>query len=838
MSARSRTVKFDLSISGMHCAACAQCVEKALEGVPGVRSAVVNLMTERASAEAAAGTDPADLISAVEGAGYEAEVLAANESAADTRRLPISGMHCASCAIAVEKALRDVPGVVAADVVLANEEAFVTLSAPVEAEELAAAVRNAGYDVLSKPAGDDVFERDRKRLRDARARAVLAWLLVVPVVGWMVPEMLLGLMWPSPLIFHVGMVALAAPVLFFAGAPTLRAGLRAGVRLAPTMDTLIALGTLASFVTGLAAVAGQAAGGPAILNYAGVSAMIMTFHLTGRLIETAAKGRASRAIKRLMTLGAKTARVERDGVEAEVPVAALHVGDLMVVRPGDRVPTDGVVVGGESHVDESIVTGESMPIARRVGDRVIGATINGRGLLRVRATGVGEETFLASVIRMVEEAQATKVPIQAVADRITGVFVPAVLGLAVMTLVLWLAVPGAFRAVTVAAGGLLPWVDASLSPLSLALFAAIAVLVIACPCALGLATPTALMVGTGLGAAHGVLVRSGEAIQLLRRVRTIVFDKTGTITEGRPSVTDVVNVEVPSGEILRLAGSLEFGSEHPIGRAISEEAKRRGLALDESSGFRAEAGKGVSGRVDGEEILVGSRTWIETHGHDLGELADRHARLEADGKTVVAIASSRGGLLGLLAVSDRPKDGAAEAIGELHDLGLEPVLLTGDNERTARAVGRAVGIDRVIAEVLPGDKLRAIRELQTGGRPVAMVGDGINDAPALEAADVGIAIGTGTDVAIEAADVTLASGDLAAVVRAVRLSRATFRTIRQNLFWAFIYNLFAMPLAILGLLHPLIAEAAMALSSVTVVGNANRLRRANIEPRGASSSNR
>jgi len=600
------------------------------------------------------------------------------------------------------------------------------------------------------------------------------------------------------------------------------------VRLAPTMDSLIALGTVASFITGLAAVAAEAVGAPPVLDYAGVSAMIMAFHLTGRWIETVAKGRASIAIKRLMTLGAKTARIESDVGERDVPIGALRVGDLMVVRPGERIPTDGVVVAGESHVDESLVTGESMPVLRGEGDCVVGATINGAGLLKVRATGVGEGTFLSSVIRMVEEAQGTKVPVQALADRITGLFVPAILGLAVLAVVLWLAAPGALGAVMRAASGLLPWVDPGLPPISLALFAGIAVLVIACPCALGLATPTALMVGTGLGAERGILVRSGEAIQILKDVRRIVFDKTGTITEGKPSVTDVVAVDGARDELLRVAGSVEAGSEHPIGRAIVEAARAGGLPLDELDGFRSEAGKGVVGRVGGTIVRVGSRDWLEASGVALDAVRDAAERLEAEAKTVVGVATDVRGLVGLLGVADRVKDGARDAIARLRRLGLESILLTGDNERTARAVARAVGIHFVIAEVLPGEKLRAIRKLQAGGDLVAMVGDGINDAPALEAADVGIAIGTGTDIAIETSDVTLASGNLAAVVRAVRLSRATFRIIRQNLFWAFFYNVFAIPLAVLGLLHPLIAEAAMAVSSLTVVGNANRLRRARI----------
>jgi Cu+-exporting ATPase len=835
MSKEGTVVRLEMAIDGMHCASCAQTVEQALTKIAGVRSATVNLLSEQVSVETV-GTAPVQmLVDAIEKAGYRARPLASGGSSeALSRRLPITGMSCASCSSAVEKALLAVPGVESASVALASEEAFIALSEPVANGVLTAAVRGAGYDVARVTKREDVFERDRKRLLEAKRRARIAWLLAMPVVGWMIPEMAFGVMWPSPLVFHLGMVGLATPVLFLAGRATLRSGLRAAIGLAPTMDTLIALGTIASFVTGLAAVVAAAIGGSPILNYAGVSAMIMAFHLTGRLIETLAKGRASQAIKRLLTLGAKTARVMRDDAEVEVPIEELLVGDLMMVRPGERIPTDGIVVVGESHVDESIVTGESMPVSRREGDRVIGATINGHGLLTVRATGVGEETFLASVIRMVEEAQGTKVPIQALADRVTGVFVPAVLGFALLTLLLWLLAPGALGTVIRGASRVLPWVNTSLSPISLALFAAIAVLVIACPCALGLATPTALMVGTGLGAEHGVLVRSGEAIQALRGVKTIVFDKTGTITEGKPGVTDVIPAGGDEAEILKLAGAVEVGSEHPIGGAIVDTARARGFPLAVVNGFRAEAGKGVVGQIDGTRVQIGSRDWLEASGHSLDRVAETLTRLEGEAKTVVGVAAEGRGLIGLLAVADRVKDGARDAIDELRHLGMEPVLLTGDNERTARAVGRAVGIDRVIAEVLPGDKLRAIQELQRHGDVVAMVGDGVNDAPALEAAAVGIAIGTGTDIAMEAADVTLASGELSAVIRAVRLSRATFRVIRQNLFWAFFYNLFAIPLAVLGMLHPLIAEAAMALSSVTVVGNANRLRRARIDARGAA----
>jgi len=833
MSANRSTVKRSFRVEGMHCASCSQAVESALLRVPGVATAAVNLVAETATVEVAADVDVKSLAAAVERAGYH---VVLGEPRPSRKTLSIDGMHCPSCAIAVEQALGAVDGVVFAEVQLATETAVVELSHPVRADALENAVRGVGFRVTdatsrraSRQPQENALERDVRRTREAKRRAAAAWLLAVPTIGWMVPEMFAGIMWPSPAIFHSVMVALAAPVVFVAGRATMRAGFRALWHRTPTMDTLIALGTGASFLTGLLAIAGQFSALPSILNYAGVSAMIMAFHLTGRMIETVAKGRASQAIKRLLTLGAKTARILRDGQEVEVPVDRIELDDLMIVRPGEKIPTDGEIEGGSSYVDESIVTGEAIPVLREAGDRAIGATINGDGMLRIRATEVGETTFLAQIIRMVEEAQGSKVPVQALADRVTAVFVPVVLALALATLGLWLAAPGALSPITQFAARFLPWVSPNASVLSSALFAAIAVVVIACPCALGLATPTALMVGTGLGAEHGVLIRSGAAIQTLRGVKTIVFDKTGTLTEGRPGITDVVAVSGSEDELLRLAGSVEFASEHPLAKAIVTAGRERGLALLAVEDFRSVPGRGTRGTVEGREIMVGAIDWLADAGVDVSAVQDARARLEAEAKTVVAVVEAPNTLLGVLAIADRVKPGAGAAIGALRELEITVALLTGDNERTAEAVAQAVGIEKVMANVLPGDKLRAIEDLQARGDVVAMVGDGINDAPALRAANVGIAIGTGTDIAMETADITLASGDLSAVVRAVRLSRATFRKIRQGLFWPFFYNAVAVPFAILGVLHPLIAEAAMALSSINVVTNASRLRRIDLD---------
>jgi len=833
MPERNTKGRSELRIGGMHCAGCVHTIERALRTVPGVQEASVNLLTERVLVEHEVTVPVERLVSAVQDAGYTAEPIAPH--AVKSRTVPVTGMTCASCVQTVESALKGIEGVSDANVNLATEKAVVELTSEVDNDLIVKAIQQAGYGVGESfdreedAAQPDLVERDVERLHEAKRRAVIAWSLSIPIVGWMIPEMLFGIMWPSALWFHVGMVLLAAPVVFIAGWPTIRSGVRAGLRLSPTMDTLIALGTGASFLTGIVAVLGQQGWAPQVLDYAGVSAMIMAFHLTGRLIETTAKGRASQAIKRLLTLGAKTARILRDDEEIEVPIDRIVIGDVMVVRPGEKIPTDGVVVGGESHVDESIATGESMPIRRTTDDQVIGATINGQGILRIRATAIGAETFLSQVIRMVEQAQGSKVPIQAFADRITRIFVPIVLLVALGTLVLWLVAPDALGAFSGSIAQYLPWVSGDFSPLSRALFAAIAVLVIACPCALGLATPTALMVGSGKGAENGILIRSGEAIQTMREVNTIVFDKTGTVTEGRPTVTDVMAFDADEKEVLRLAGSVEAASEHPLGRAVAAACKDRGIPVEPVDRFEAITGKGVKGIVGGEEIFIGRLDRKALAGEDRRDLLASVEALESDGKTVVAVERGTDGMIGILAIADRVKTGAREAIEQLSQLGLTVVLLTGDNQRTAEAVGRSLGIAQVISEVLPDQKLRTIEDLQEDGAVVAMVGDGINDAPALKAANVGIALGTGTDVAIETGDITLVSGEISAVVRAIRLSRATFRKIKQNLFWAVFYNLIAIPLAVLGLLHPLIAEAAMALSSINVVMNANRLRRVRLD---------
>ncbi|MEW5827200.1 MAG: heavy metal translocating P-type ATPase [Candidatus Bipolaricaulota bacterium] len=742
--------------------------------------------------------------------------------------LRVDGMHCASCAQAVERALGRVAGVERAEVDLVGGRARVTASDDVMLETLEQAVVAAGYSVSEAP--DRGLDEEAARARAARRRALLAWALALPLVAWMLPEMVLGVRWPSALVFHVGMIVLSFPAVFIAGWPTLRSAWRTAVRLSPSMDTLIALGALASFATGPLTLLAHLRGGAMVADYSGIAAMIMAFHLTGRAVEASVRGRTTAALRSLLDVEARTARVVREGREEVISVRDLAVGDLMIVRPGEKIPTDGVVEWGESSIDESLATGESMPVVRGVGESLIGGTVNGEGALHVRATGVGEDTFLAQVARLVREAQSSKVPIQAFADRVVRWFVPAVVVLAAGTFAAWMWAPEVMARLAAPLAAHLPWVAEAAPVATRALYAAMAVLVIACPCALGLATPTALAAGVGLGARRGILLRRGDAVQRLSAVRVMALDKTGTVTVGRPEVTDVMAGEAGEREVLRLAAALEANSEHPVGQALCREAVRREIALPRAERFVALPGRGIAGTVEDRDVRIGHLDWMEAEGVAPREWAAVARRLESSGRSVVAVADRERGILGLFGVADAIKPEARASVAALRKLGLELILLSGDRVLTAEAVAREIGVDRVVAQVLPGEKADVIRDLrERTGHRVAMVGDGINDAPALAAADVGIALGTGTDVAMETADVTLVSGDLAGAARAVRLARATFRKIRQNLFWAFAYNIVAVPLAVLGLLHPLVAEAAMALSSINVVLNANRLRRAKLD---------
>ena len=705
-------------------------------------------------------------------------------------RLDLEGMTCASCAARIEGRLNRLDSV-DATVNYATEAASVAFDpASVTVDDLVAAVEAIGYGAVPHGDAPSAAATDTVARRLAVAAALTAPLVLLTMVA---PLRFDGWEWLA--------LAASTPVVLWCGAGFHRAALRNARHLAATMDTLVSLGTLAAWGWSTVVLLG----GLDEHVYFEVAAVITTLILLGRWLELRARGRSSEAIRALAELGARDARVLRDGVEVGVPVTELSVGDVFVVRPGEKVATDGVVVEGASAVDQSMLTGEPVPVEVAPGATVAGASINASGRLLVRATRVGADTALAQIARLVGDAQAGKAPIQRLVDRVAAVFVPVVLLLALATLAGWLAATG--------------------DP-SKALTAAVAVLIIACPCALGLATPTALMVGTGRGAQLGILVKGPEVLERTRRITTIVLDKTGTLTEGRMAVEDVVPADGwDRAGLLRLAGAAEAASEHPIARAISAYARDAGGPLPAAGRFESHAGIGVDATVEGREVVVGRPALLAEDGVELdGALAERFAVEEARGRTVVAVASD-GRPAGLLVLADRLKPTSKDAVGELRGLGLEPYLLTGDNERSASAVAREVGIERMRAGVLPDGKSVAIEALQRDGEVVAMVGDGVNDAPALARADLGIALGSGTDVAIEASDLTLLSGDLRAAVDAIRLSRRTLRTIEGNLFWAFAYNVAAIPLAMAGLLSPVVAAAAMAFSSVFVVTNSLRLRR-------------
>ncbi len=725
----------------------------------------------------------------------------------ETMTLPVEGMTCASCVVRVEKALKKVEGVSGAAVNLATEKATVTFDpGKVSAKELARAVGDAGYSLVLPAAGNAPASGDLERT--LRRDLMLGAVLTVPVVVLSMVSMFPSYHSLSPLSMpktNMLLFLLTAPVLLVAGRRFFR-GLWAAVRLRNAdMNTLVAVGTGSAFLySAVATFLPAAPGGSSGHVYFDTAAVIITLILFGRLLEARAKRRASDAIHSLMALRPPTAVIVVDGAEITVPIDRVRAGDLVRVKPGERIPVDGVVVDGATAIDESMLTGESLPVEKRTGDTVIGGTITTNGSVLFRTMAVGKDTVLARIVRLVEEAQGSKAPVQGLVDRVAGIFVPVVIGVALLTFAGWFVVAGA--------------------GLATSLVNFVAVLVIACPCALGLATPTAIMVGTGAGARMGILIKNARSLERIQEVDTIVLDKTGTLTEGRPVLTDVVPLrDAKADEVLRLAASLEARSEHPLARAVVTEAHRLGLETAEPSGFRALSGFGVTGIVGGHAVAVGNAALFRELGISSGG-EEAAAAFAAEGKTALSIASD-GVVIGVLAVSDMLKKDAARSVRGLREAGLAVVMLTGDHRSAAERIAAEAGIDRVEPEVLPDQKAARIREIQREGRRVAMVGDGINDAPALAQADVGIALGTGTDIAMESADLTLVHGDLDGVARAIRLSRRMMRTIRQNLFWAFAYNVVGIPLAAFGLLNPMIAAGAMAFSSVSVVGNSLRLRR-------------
>jgi Cu+-exporting ATPase len=808
--------KARIHVTGMTCTTCAATIEKGLTQTPGVEKADVSFASEKASVE----YDPskvnlARIAKTISELGYK---VATRKSI-----FPVSGMTCASCVARVEEALSSVPGVISANVNLASEKATVEYVEGTDVAEMRRAVEEAGYGLGSEAATlEDITTASQREIRGLRNRFIFALVLAVVIMLLSIgPDFL----WKPYLLW-----ALATPVQFWTGWRFYKGMWGALRHKTADMNTLIAVGTSAAYFYSVVAVLAPGLFAAADIElglYFDTSSMIIALILLGRFLESRAKGQTSEAIKRLIGLKPKTAIVIRDGKETEISVDDVQVGDLILMRPGERIPVDGIVRQGYSSIDESMITGESIPVDKKVGDTVIGGTINRMGSFQFEATRVGKDTTLARIVRLVEEAQGSKAPIQRLADVISSYFVPAVIGIAVVTFIIWF----------------------FLGPqptLTYALLNFVAVLIIACPCALGLATPTAIIVGTGKGAENGVLIRSGEALERAHKIDAVLLDKTGTLTRGEPVVTDIIgSPSFVEAEVLRLTASVEHDSEHPLAQAIVKAASDRNLKLSKVLDFKAMPGHGVEAKVGGKRLLLGNLALIKDKGISLNGLAKEAERLWSEGKTVLFF-SVDSKVAGIIALADTLKPDAREAVEALHRLGIEVVMLTGDNTRTAEAIAKEAGIDRVLAEVLPENKAQEVKRLQDEGRVVAMVGDGINDAPALAQADVGIAIGTGTDVAMETGDITLISGDLDGIVTAISLSKRTMRTIKQNLFWAFAYNVALIPVAAgvlylffgrtgvpsglhfifgnYGFLNPMLAALAMAASSITVVSNSLRLR--------------
>ena len=805
-------------IEGMSCASCSQAVEKAAAKVAGVKEATVNLATEKLTVAVDERHFSEEILkNAVDAAGY---VLVANKK---EKTFLIEGMSCASCSQTVEKVTRAVAGVSDASVNLATEKMVISYDPTVLHQgDIEKVVAEAGYKAIEENAtieeSDQNQAKKEQHIKNMWRRFWLSAVFTLPLLYLAMGHML-GLPLPMslhptmyPVTFALTQLLLTIPVMVL-GTKFFTVGFKSLFKGHPNMDSLVALGTSTAFLYSLygtfAAIGGN---NELVMNlYYESAAVILTLITLGKYFEAVSKGKTSEAIKKLMGLAPKTARVIRDGNEQEIKLEAVMVGDILVVRPGEKMAVDGIVTEGLTSVDESMLTGESMPVEKKAGDAIIGGSINRNGSIQYRAEKVGKDTALAQIIKLVEDAQGSKAPIAKLADTISGYFVPIVIVLAVLAGMAWYFL------------GQESWI--------FALTITISVLVIACPCALGLATPTAIMVGTGKGAENGVLIKSGTALEVTHKIQTIVFDKTGTITEGKPKVTDVLVREgLAPDELLLLAASAEKGSEHPLGEAIVRAAEEKELSLLKPSAFNALPGFGIAVTIDGKNLLLGNEKLMLNHEIGLGSFAEISHMLAEQGKTPMYIAMD-GELAGIIAVADTVKASSAAAIKKLRDMGIEIAMITGDNKRTAQAIANQVGIDRVLSEVLPEDKAEEVKKLQQGGRKVAMVGDGVNDAPALAQADIGIAIGSGTDVAIESADIVLMKSDLMAVATAVELSKAAIKNIKENLFWAFAYNVLGIPVA-MGILHvfggpllnPMIAGAAMSFSSVSVVLNALRLK--------------
>lgn len=729
----------------------------------------------------------------------------------------ITGMSCTSCAANIEKTVSGMDNVAEAKVNFVDKKLVVIYdNNKLKSKKIIEAVKEKGFDLNNL---EDTEALEEAHLRKEKVRLLFAWSITLPLSIKMLLHMIWGIhIIPGNLSLIIDMI-LSFVVIFIIGSPIMRTTWKSIVSFDFNMDSLIGIGAFAAYISGVLILVGINIG-----SFVAIGAMIMSINFIGNYLKLMATGKAGKAIKELLELGAKSAFVIDDlGNIVEKSLDEIQIGNIVLVKPGEKIPVDGLVIEGSSSVDESIATGESLPVDKKVGDKVVGGTINHVGSIKISVEQLGSDTFLSKIVRMVQDAQGSRVPIQAFADKVTTIFVPVILIISLSTFLFWLLFPEIGLRILSSFEGFIPWVTLDRDPLSLALFASIASLVIACPCALGLATPTALMVGMGKGALNGVLIRNGEAIQTARSLDVVVFDKTGTITKGKPIVNNIFT-NMDEDEFLTITASVEQFSEHPLAKAVTKEAFKRNLKLSEPDNFKAVIGKGLEGDIKGLNIIIGSISYIKQLGVDCDDYSAEIEIAFSEGKTVIGVISEFK-LLGLISISDEIKPDSTKAIKALHDMGLETIMLTGDSGKSAKFIAELVGIDRVEAELMPSEKIDIVRQLQMAGKCVAMVGDGINDAPALKQANVGIALGTGTDIAIESADITLVQGSLTGVVKAVKLSVGTFKKIKQNLFWAFFYNVIAIPLAVSGVLHPAIAEIAMALSSINVVLNSLRLKK-------------